>query len=188
VSSEAGSNQARGALGPLRPDRCAPTHSGAMRPNATATARLGPCGKRTGMHPRTRSSEAIRGHQRRSPWRSPVEEDGDAPKDEVIRGNQRSSEALATALACGRGRGCTQERGHQRQSEVIRGARHGARLWKRTGMHPRTRSSEAIRGHQRRSPWRSPVEEDGDAPKDEGVDYGLSRDGVTCGERGGRAP
>ena len=112
-----------------------------MRPNATATARLGPCGKRTGMHPRTRSSEAIRGHQRRSPWRSPVEEDGDAPKDEVIRGNQRSSEALATALACGRGRGCTQERGHQRQSEVIRGARHGARLWKRTGMHPRTRES-----------------------------------------------
>ena len=52
-------------------------------------------------------------------------------------------------------------------------------------MHPRTRSSEAIRGHQRRSPWRSPVEEDGDAPKDEGVDDGLSRDGVTCGERGG---
>jgi hypothetical protein len=43
----------------------------------------------------------------------------------------------------------------------------------------------AIRGHQRRSPWRSPVEEDGDAPKDEGVDDGLSRDGVTCGERGG---
>jgi len=128
VSSEAGSNQARGALGPLRPDRCAPTHSGAMRPNARATARLGPCG---------------------------------------------------------RGRGCTQGRGHQRQSEVIRGARHGARLWKRTGMHPRTRSSEAIRGHQRRSPWRSPVEEDGDAPKDEGVDDGLSRDGVTCGERGG---
>jgi len=56
---------------------------------------------------------------------------------------------------------------------------------KRTGMHPRTRSSDAIRGHQRRSPWRSPVEEDGDAPKDEGVDDGLSRDGVTCGERGG---